>query len=471
MGAKNWFKRRRHETGNTTKHTSDKARVDDSPSSTPGTSRASSSESESHKNQGKMRRSAMMNLGNVKGHQTIVGTCDIRNDKQATAELIDLLNETAERMANDLDSYHSYDDGKEEKKHDGDENNHSNDKETISGPETASPSKAVQTEVSGIIKTSPKGQKRRLFFLAKVCLPHSTLDESIKPQSRSSSDNTSGAADGNSDGSNKDRISLEESLRRELEATRAGTTREANRFVAVNTSVKGVVMVCVKDAKIDVVRLVDAVFDDIRVTKKRRSRFLERVTPMKVTTFADFNSLKEAAKAMVEDALPPVADGVPPIDLPERTKPTVPTAADTTAENTVAPTIVATERTSSPGFTDNGVTPKQATEVKQTTPASVASEVAVDTAVTRGGNGCSAATSPAPADKSGNNAAVLATENNIVAKTADKRWTFRVDPRRRHSSVKRLDLINAVAGSAGEGHTVTMTNPEVCTCGWVLGHA
>ncbi|CAN0445661.1 unnamed protein product, partial [Hapterophycus canaliculatus] len=46
----------------------------------------------------KPRRAAVINLGNVKGHQAVVGTCDIRNDRQATAELVDILNAVADDM-------------------------------------------------------------------------------------------------------------------------------------------------------------------------------------------------------------------------------------------------------------------------------------------------------------------------------------------------------------------------------------
>ena len=46
----------------------------------------------------KRARVSAMSLSNVKGHQAVVGTCDVRNDRHATAELVDLLNAFADEL-------------------------------------------------------------------------------------------------------------------------------------------------------------------------------------------------------------------------------------------------------------------------------------------------------------------------------------------------------------------------------------
>ena len=62
-----------------------------------GNGKGEASQQQQHQPSKRARVSAM-SLGNVKGHQAVVGTCDVRNDRQATAELVDLLNAFADEL-------------------------------------------------------------------------------------------------------------------------------------------------------------------------------------------------------------------------------------------------------------------------------------------------------------------------------------------------------------------------------------
>lgn len=233
-------------------------------------------------------------------------------------------------------------------------------------------------------------------------------------------------------------------------------------------------MVCVMDAKIDVLKLVDAVFDGIRATRQRRCRFLERMTPMQVTAFSEIDAFKSAAEAMVYDALPQVAEGVPPLDESVAVAP--PNKANANAAADAA----------SAGKSGVALLPNKAEAGESPT----AAEAGLVTGKTLTPAGASTATEEAPpqqcaAGEEGSGGSSEAAAAVVVAvaaaggegnggradevaalktkKTCDKRWKFRVDVRRRNSGLKRLDLINAVADSVGKGHTVSMSSPDVRT--------
>ncbi|CAM9456136.1 unnamed protein product, partial [Sphacelaria rigidula] len=592
MGPKNWrvirqFKRKRQDGSTGNDHNNHDSHNNSSPSSTPSTSRTTSSDSSNYSGSGQYSsssssgsnrhrsRHAAMNLGNVKGHQVVVGTCDIRHDRKATAELIDLLNETAANMlaCSESDNGGSGDQERHAaKKNDTDNTNEDGKTGEAAGSSNEEGGQANNTPAAAATADSKahaaspsplperRGTLSSLLHLSSTLVPRVWPDDSAKSSKTSDSgvtengdeSSSSSSAIGNKNGnsSNKnnnsqggkpENISIEESMRRELEAARAGNTADTGRFVAVNTSVKGVIMVCVMDRKIDVIRLVDAMFDNIRTTRKRRTRFLERVTPMAITAYANFESLKEAAKKMVGDALPPVADDVSPINLPDKKAaapdpisketttaiPSIDTAAAAAATTSSAASSAAnpgvnggpekeeepdddegTERSATGadcgGGEDDGsvavvasaaAAGEEASEKQAASSCGVAgsekSTVATNDVVREIENDTTAAVNTVSAARGARGSTpspVLAGDAGAEAKqqqhvkfcdeaaetenkaeevlaapttmTTNKRWTFRVDPRRRHSGLSRLDLINALASSAGEGHAVTMKNPE-----------
>ncbi|CAM9884707.1 unnamed protein product [Ectocarpus sp. 6 AP-2014] len=338
----------------------------------------------------KPRRAAAISLGNVKGHQAVVGTCDVRHDRQATAELVDMLNSVADDMYPETDG----------------------DDAAAEDAATASP-----------VAPTPSAEGK----------PGNGDSDGAGASASSAAAPAGGAAE----------MSVEEMVKQEADALRSGSDK-VHRFKSVNTSVKGVVMVCVMDPKVDILRLVDALYDEIRTTKMRRSRFLERVTPLQVTAYSELDAIKEAVGPIVSKALPPVAEGVPPL----------PTAVRASGAKAAGPAAVKTEkRTPAPKDSSGDKVKAAETEEKE-------------------GEGAAASAPNGTGDKAGGGAGSAAPgaagtkEGDVVSdgkekETCDKRWKFRADIRRRNSGLKRLDLINAAVGSVGVGHSVNMTSPEV----------
>lgn len=351
----------------------------------------------------KPRRAAVINLGNVKGHQAVVGTCDIRNDKQATAELVDLLNTAADDM-------------------------YPAETEEVATGRDGGRATAETAETSPTATTS--------------------ADKESGGDGGGAEAEPSASSAGATAGPDK---SVEEMIREEAAELRSGEAK-THRFKSVNTTVKGVVMVCVMDPKMDILRLVDALYAEIRTTKMRRSRFLERVTPLQVTAYSELEAFKEAAKPVVSAGLPPVAEGVPPLPVVARTTPAKAVGAKVEAGATAKKETPAAEATEAAPAQEGNA------ETSVTAPASsTGDEVEV--------NGRKQAATPAAAP--GNGAPSEKIKEGSVPpggkeiKTSDKRWKFRVDIRRRNSALNRLDLINAVVGSVGKGHSVSMSSPEV----------
>lgn len=372
-----------------------------------------------HDQQGskKLRMSAM-NIGQVKGHQAVVGTCDVRHDKAATAELVDLLNAFADEML-----------------------------EHPKGTDTQGP----WPEKASNGQNGPK----------TVC-NDASLSAGLTMQSSVDSEQN---------------LSVEDMIRKEADALRAGQGK-SQRFMSVNTSVKGVIMVCVMDPRLDVRRLVDAIFADIRATGKRRSRFLERVTPIQITSFSEIGTFKTAAQPVVLNALPPVAEGVPSlsfdiaakaVDCSQKVQETsdknkesdaavVADEAETTEKQSssrggVEKAVLQTatglaHKEGSEGFTGSGESKAQInSEFFSGNDALGANGAKIEEQLTDVGD-----------DKAGKGAAP---EGDVCTKTCDKRWKFRVDVRRRNSGLKRMDLINAVVEAVGKGHSVSMASPDV----------
>lgn len=392
----------------------------------------------------KSRRAAVIKISNVKGHQAVFGTCDVRNDRQATSELVDLLNTFSEELY----------------------------------PEDEEQEGKMATEMPPAVMASPGPEDQ----VASDCGRNNSTTAAV------AGDENCDAAKAKSSASDSDKstatltvvtqqhLSVEEMVRQEANALRAGKDK-AHRFKSVNTNVKGVVMVCVMDPKIDVVRLVDAMFAEIRRTQKRRSRFLERVTPMTTTAYPELEAFKTAAESMVAAALPPVADGVPPLAVDKIAKPSLKTSkaaeAGTTSDASKEEsktTMVTAEGVSAAGNGTpkaedaGGINANSAVEKADT-----AREFLKNGMPSAEGDERVAAESDDAGKEEQSDATVVAegaggdgeTDGGKVRKTCDKRWKFRVDVRRRNSALKRMGLINAVADSVGKGHSVSMSSPNV----------
>ncbi|CAM9138930.1 unnamed protein product [Ectocarpus sp. 12 AP-2014] len=337
----------------------------------------------------KPRRTVAISLGNVKGHQAVVGTCDVRHDRQATAELVDMLNSVADDMY----------------------------------PETDGGDKAAED----VTTASP------------VAPTPSTEGKT----GNGDSDGAASAPSAAAPAGRATEMSVEEMVKQEADALRSGSDK-AHRFKSVNTSVKGVVMVCVMDPKVDILRLVDTLYEEIRTTKMRRSRFLERVTPLQVTAYSELDAVKEAVGPIVSKALPPVSEGVPPL----------PTDVQASGAKATGPADSKTEKGTPAPKVSSGVKAKVEETEEQEGECAAAS--ATNGTGDKAGGGAGAATPGAAGTKEGD-----VVGDGKEKKTCGKRWKFRADIRRRNSGLKRLDLINAAVGSVGVGHSVNMTSPEV----------
>lgn len=368
----------------------------------------------------------------MKGHQAVVGTCDVRNDRQATAELVDLLNAFAEKVYPETDE------------------------ESSSSP-SAVPDSGGNDNSEGASPATPAA---------------------LDPEKAAFGETGAGAeaTGGSSEQQQQRQLSVEEMIRKEADALRAGRDK-TRRFQSVNTFVKGVVMVCVVDPHVDALRLVDAMFEEIRETRKRRSRFLERVTPMQTVAFSELEAFKTAAEPMVANALPPVAEGVPPLVLPAVAKAPAAPVADEPAVGASSTAALVGEEGNAPvvstaienatqeaGEPSGSKQPSEAPAVEAAAVSSVGSDVKVDegAAPSAAAGGEDIDDDKKEATKGGGTSnGGSGGEGEAGGKTCDKRYRFRVDVRRRNSGLKRMDLINAVANSVGAGHSVSMATPDV----------
>ncbi|CAM9298210.1 unnamed protein product, partial [Choristocarpus tenellus] len=286
----------------------------------------------------KRPRSAAMTLSDIKGHQAIIATCDVCNAARATKELINLLNDFADRIY----------------------------------PKT-------KCEFSNDVEeTSPNVA----------------------------------AGMGDTAVNRPGELSVEDLVRHEAEALRS-RSGETGRFVSVNTGVKGVIAICVMRSEIDIVVLVASIFSDIRRTKERKSRFLQRVIPLHVTSYAEVESLKCAAKPLVESAFRPVRNngGI----LSQQT--TMPMSAKNA-------TII--EESGSVDGDDKGSMGRERGDVE-----------------------------------SGGSSEPMVGGEIMNEGECSKGITFRVDVNKRNSSLKRTDLITALVAFVGKGHQVDLKNAEV----------
>lgn len=323
----------------------------------------------------KKTRSAFMDLGRVKGHQAVIGTCDVHHDRQAAAELIDLLDDFAEKIF-------------------------TGDLETSTASSNSSPS-AVTSAEGG------------------------TADGGTKPPCKEGT------------------LSVEESIKQEAHALRSGS-QESRKFASVDTGVKGVTMVCVVDKRVDVVKLVDNIFSEIRATHKRYTRFLQRIIPLAITSYAEVEDFKRAAKDMISKALPPVADSMPSNASP-------PAGSETGSAPEKPPAIAAGADATPHEHPPN--TNHDRLDVRDACPDQTYKAPEKEGRATRDGG--------ERGGEEGVEAEAKVGDDIPSRVTSGRRWTFRVDPRRRNSGISRKDLIEAAVSCVGEGHSVTMKSPDV----------
>lgn len=92
-------------------------------------------------------------------------------------------------------------------------------------------------------------------------------------------------------------LSIEDMIQQEI---RQHTT--ANTFRVVNSEMPGIVIACLMEqsSPIDVVAVLQNLFDDIKQSGVRRSRFLIRLSPLTMTSYADLENFERIARPMIE---------------------------------------------------------------------------------------------------------------------------------------------------------------------------
>ncbi|EQC38158.1 hypothetical protein SDRG_04587 [Saprolegnia diclina VS20] len=79
-----------------------------------------------------------------------------------------------------------------------------------------------------------------------------------------------------------------------------GLKKDKGRFIALDSGVKGIIMIQIADKKIPVVALVNHIFEEIEATKQFSSRFIQRVIPLENLCFPDITEITEAVTPYIE---------------------------------------------------------------------------------------------------------------------------------------------------------------------------
>ncbi|OQR93806.1 hypothetical protein ACHHYP_02268 [Achlya hypogyna] len=79
-----------------------------------------------------------------------------------------------------------------------------------------------------------------------------------------------------------------------------GLKKNKGRFVALDSGVKGVIMVQSTDTKVPIIALVDHIFDEIVATKQFSSRFIQRLIPLENLCFPGVEEITAAVTPLIE---------------------------------------------------------------------------------------------------------------------------------------------------------------------------
>ncbi|OQR93618.1 hypothetical protein THRCLA_08400 [Thraustotheca clavata] len=79
-----------------------------------------------------------------------------------------------------------------------------------------------------------------------------------------------------------------------------GLKKDKGRFVALDTGVKGIIMIQIVDRKIPVIALVDRIFEEVVDTKQFSSRFIQRLIPLENLCFPSVEDITTAVTPFIE---------------------------------------------------------------------------------------------------------------------------------------------------------------------------
>lgn len=116
--------------------------------------------------------------------------------------------------------------------------------------------------------------------------------------------------------------SVEELLKEEVdELKQSAKKRQTGRFTALDTGVKGVILVQVQAEQLSPVALLDKVFQEVEDTKEFPSRFINRMIPLERVGYSGVDEICEMAKPLIEQHLAEHKkqfegqDEVPPLEV------------------------------------------------------------------------------------------------------------------------------------------------------------
>uniref|UniRef100_K3X3L8 THUMP domain-containing protein n=1 Tax=Globisporangium ultimum (strain ATCC 200006 / CBS 805.95 / DAOM BR144) TaxID=431595 RepID=K3X3L8_GLOUD len=94
---------------------------------------------------------------------------------------------------------------------------------------------------------------------------------------------------------------VQQKLQDEINALKSDAKkRKTGRFTALDTGVKGVILIQILDKEISAIALITKIFEEVEATKEFASRFINRMIPLEKLGHAAKDDILELAKPMVE---------------------------------------------------------------------------------------------------------------------------------------------------------------------------
>ncbi|KAF1327803.1 tRNA acetyltransferase, partial [Globisporangium splendens] len=94
---------------------------------------------------------------------------------------------------------------------------------------------------------------------------------------------------------------VQQKLQDEINALKSDAkNRKTGRFTALDTGVKGVILIQILDKEISAIALITKIFEEVEATKEFASRFINRMIPLEKLGHATKDDIIELAKPMVE---------------------------------------------------------------------------------------------------------------------------------------------------------------------------
>ncbi|OWY93016.1 hypothetical protein PHMEG_00037736 [Phytophthora megakarya] len=98
--------------------------------------------------------------------------------------------------------------------------------------------------------------------------------------------------------------SVQKKLQEEIAALQTqAKSRQTGRFTALDTGVKGAILIQFKDSNVSPTALMNKIFEEVESTKDFASRFIQRMIPLEKVGYSSVEAIKELAAPMVKEHL------------------------------------------------------------------------------------------------------------------------------------------------------------------------